>query len=98
LHGPSPLFQHCFPADFLVEARLLSRRRTVKAHLLQHARVVLLLHEQVELRLRLYEELTNSQPKPFDWRFTKADLADLLHRLAEKEQRPEAEPYSCFRP
>jgi DDE superfamily endonuclease len=39
----------------------------------------------VELRLRLYEELTNSQPKPFNWKFTKADLFDLLQRLAAKE-------------
>jgi DDE superfamily endonuclease len=40
---------------------------------------------QVELRLRLYEGLTNSQPKPFNWKFTKADLFDLLQRLATKE-------------
>jgi hypothetical protein len=56
---------------------------------------------QVELRLRLYEELTNSQPRPFDWKFTKIDLADLLRRLAGKQQRQQgsaAEPYSCFRP
>jgi hypothetical protein len=39
----------------------------------------------IELRLRLYEELTNSQPKPFDWKFTKVDLFDLLRRLAAKE-------------
>ena len=53
---------------------------------------------EVEMRLRLYEELTNSQPRPFDWNFTKADLADLLRRLAEREQQPEAGPYSRFRP
>jgi len=40
---------------------------------------------EVELRLRLYEELTNRQPKPFDWKFTTADLYDLLQRLAAKE-------------
>jgi hypothetical protein len=40
---------------------------------------------EVELRLRLYEELTNRQPKAFDWKFTKADLSDLLQRLAAKE-------------
>src|SRR5262249_33694426 len=34
----------------------------------------------VELRLRLYEELTNRQPRPFDWRFTKEDLFQLLQR------------------
>jgi hypothetical protein len=40
---------------------------------------------EVEMRLRLYEELTNRRPKPFDWKFTRADLADLLRRLAAKE-------------
>jgi hypothetical protein len=40
---------------------------------------------EVELRLRLYEELSNSQAKPFDWKFTKSDLLDLLQRLAAKE-------------
>ena len=36
--------------------------------------------QQVELRLRLYEELTNRQPQPFNWQFTKYDLFDLLQR------------------
>jgi hypothetical protein len=40
---------------------------------------------EVELRLRLYEELTNRQPKAFNWKFTKADLFELLQRLAAKE-------------
>jgi hypothetical protein len=40
--------------------------------------------EEVELRLRLYEELTNRTPRPFDWKFTKYDLFDLLQRLASK--------------
>jgi hypothetical protein len=39
----------------------------------------------IELRLRLYEELTNREPKPFNWKFTRADLFDLLQRLAAKE-------------
>lgn len=42
--------------------------------------------QEVELRLRLYEELTNRQPRPFDWKFTKYDLFDLLQRLAKKAQ------------
>jgi hypothetical protein len=37
---------------------------------------------EVETRLRLYEELTNRQPRPFDWRFTKQDLFDWLQRQA----------------
>ena len=41
--------------------------------------------QELELRIKLYEELTNSQPKPFDWRFTKYDLSDLLRRLARRE-------------
>jgi hypothetical protein len=40
--------------------------------------------QEVELRLRLYEELTNRQPQPFNWKFTKYDLFDLLQRLAGK--------------
>jgi DDE superfamily endonuclease len=42
------------------------------------------LHE-LELRIKLDEELTNKQPKPFNWRFTKYDLFDLLQRLAGRE-------------
>jgi DDE superfamily endonuclease len=41
---------------------------------------------EVAQRLRLYEELTNRTPKPFNWKFTTADLADLLQRLAVKER------------
>jgi hypothetical protein len=41
--------------------------------------------QELELRIRLYEELTNEQPRPFDWKFTKYDLFDLLQRLASKE-------------
>jgi hypothetical protein len=41
---------------------------------------------EVEMRLRLYEELTNREPRPFNWKFTKRDLADLLRRLAAKER------------
>ena len=37
------------------------------------------------MRIRLYEELTNKEPKPFDWKFTKYDLFDLLQRLARRE-------------
>lgn len=40
---------------------------------------------ELELRIRLYEELTNRQPKPFDWKFTKYDLFDLLQRMARRE-------------
>jgi DDE superfamily endonuclease len=42
--------------------------------------------QEVELRLHLYEELTNRNPRPFDWRFTKQDLFDLLQRLAAKQK------------
>lgn len=43
---------------------------------------------EVEMRLRLYEELSNRQPRPFNWKFTKADLFDLLQRLAAKQTPP----------
>jgi DDE superfamily endonuclease len=41
--------------------------------------------QELEWRIKLYEELTNGQPKPFDWRFTKYDLFNLLQRLAKRE-------------
>jgi hypothetical protein len=57
---------------------------------------------------RLYEELTNRQPQPFNWKFTKYDLFNLLQRLARKSQaearptgstkaRDVGEPYSYLR-
>jgi hypothetical protein len=42
------------------------------------------LHD-LEWRIKLYEELTNQEPKPFDWKFTKYDLFALLQRLASRE-------------
>src|SRR5262249_48858698 len=33
---------------------------------------------ELEMRIRLYEELTNEQPRPFAWRFTKYELFDLM--------------------
>ena len=41
--------------------------------------------QELELRIKLYEELTNRDPRPFDWMFTKYDLFDLLQRLARRE-------------
>ncbi len=41
--------------------------------------------EDVEQRLRLYEALTNRQPRPFQWKFTRAKLAEFLKRLATHE-------------
>ena len=37
--------------------------------------------EDVERRLRFYEVLSNQQPRPFEWKFTRAKLADFLKRL-----------------
>jgi hypothetical protein len=39
----------------------------------------------VEQRLRLYEELTNRSPRPFEWRFDRAKLRAFLKRLAMHE-------------
>ena len=40
--------------------------------------------EEVEQRLRLYEELSNREPRPFDWRFDRAALQEFLERLEAK--------------
>jgi hypothetical protein len=37
---------------------------------------------EVEQRLRLYEELTNRSPRPFEWKFDRAKLKAFLKRLA----------------
>jgi hypothetical protein len=44
--------------------------------------------EQVERRLRLYEELTNREPRPFDWGFDRAALQALLQKLEAKGAFP----------
>jgi hypothetical protein len=41
--------------------------------------------QELELRIKLYEELTNQQARPFDWKFTKYDLFNLLQRLDRRE-------------
>ena len=40
--------------------------------------------EEVEQRLRLYEELTNREPRPFDWKFNRAALQTFLTKLEAK--------------
>jgi hypothetical protein len=51
--------------------------------------------QELELRIRLYEELTNQQARPFDWKFTKYDLFDLLQRLARREAMTSATGSAC---
>ena len=41
--------------------------------------------EEVEQRLHLYEELSNQEPHPFDWKFDRAALLDFLERLDGKD-------------
>jgi DDE superfamily endonuclease len=36
---------------------------------------------EIETRLRLYEELTNRTPRPFQWKFDRRKLAEFLQRL-----------------
>jgi DDE superfamily endonuclease len=43
--------------------------------------------EEVEQRLRLYEELTNREPRPFDWKFDRTALLDFLERLEAKRKK-----------
>jgi hypothetical protein len=40
--------------------------------------------EEVEMRLQLYEELTNREPRPFDWKFDRAALHAFLEKLDAK--------------
>jgi DDE superfamily endonuclease len=40
--------------------------------------------EEVEQRLRLYEELSNREPRPFNWKFDRAALQEFLKKLEAK--------------
>jgi len=43
--------------------------------------------DSVRLRLALYEELSNRHPKPFAWKFDRAQLAALLIRITAHEKQ-----------
>lgn len=42
--------------------------------------------DAVRMRLALYEDLSNQHPKPFAWKFNRDKLANLLQRIAAREQ------------
>ena len=42
--------------------------------------------EEVEQRLRLYEELSNRQPRPFQWKFDREALQTLVAKLEAKRE------------
>src|SRR6516164_2071772 len=48
--------------------------------------------EEVEQRLRLYEDLTNQQPRPFNWKFDRAKLEKFLQRLEAKRAAQDQVP------
>jgi hypothetical protein len=42
--------------------------------------------EEVEERLRLYEELSNREPRPFEWKFDRAALRTFLAKLEARRE------------
>jgi hypothetical protein len=42
--------------------------------------------KEVQQRLRLYEELSNREPRPFEWTFDRAALHEFLARLEAKRE------------
>ena len=42
--------------------------------------------EEVEQRLRLYEELSNRELRPFQWKFDRAALQTFLAKLEAKRE------------
>ena len=46
--------------------------------------------DEVAERLRLYEELCNQTPRPFDWKFDRRKLREFLQRLEAKGALPAA--------
>ena len=48
---------------------------------------------EVEQRLRLYEDLCNQRPRPFQWKFTREKLIQFLDRLeARRATQSHAHP------
>ena len=47
---------------------------------------------EVEVRLRLYEELSNQTPRPFAWQFTREKLTEFLQRLEAHRALVECSP------
>ena len=43
--------------------------------------------EEVEERLRLYEALSNGEPRPFQWKFDRKKLAAFLQRFDTRRAR-----------
>jgi hypothetical protein len=48
--------------------------------------------DQVQDRLTAFEHRYNKTARPFQWKFTPADLDDLLTRIEQHEQK-EPDPY-----
>lgn len=48
--------------------------------------------EEVEQRLRLYEDLANQQPRPFNWKFDRAKLEKFLQRREAKRAAQDQVP------
>ena len=46
--------------------------------------------DQIRDRLTAFQTRYNAVAKPFNWRFTRADLNDLLRRLDPHDTRPHA--------
>jgi hypothetical protein len=46
--------------------------------------------DDVEQRLAAFEKRYNATAKPFQWKFTRADLHDLLDRIDQHEQQHDA--------
>jgi hypothetical protein len=42
--------------------------------------------EEVEQRLRFYEELSNQEPRPFEWKFDRVALQTFLKKLEAKRE------------
>lgn len=47
---------------------------------------------EIEQRLHLYEVLSNRNPQPFAWNFTRSKLIDLLHRIEQRRLVTQGDP------
>jgi len=53
--------------------------------------------EAVRLRLALYEELSNQNPTPFQWKFDRAKLTALLVKIEARQRALTDTQFTCFK-
>jgi hypothetical protein len=53
--------------------------------------------EAIQLRLALYEDLSNQNPTPFQWKFARAKLTALLAKIEARQRALADARFTCLK-